>query len=333
MSFNPGTTGPSENVIYYGVDSVGVASGTDGEQARTQWGLNVWGVYPGPTTHGQYAWPVSAIDDLGSLGFQFICYYQGLGVTDSGSGAGVQAGQDDANNAAAVWDNYGWPPNGQYLIVNDIEAASWFANPGGYSDYAVRWCNIVRENGYLPGLYGSPYMLAQLLPILQTTVWIVDADWQYNGLQLGLDPANAPTLAANTYEPKGRAWQYAGNVSLPGIGPTVDLLAVEGGYPLNPAPALVKGGSVIGPPAPVSTPGAEGPGAAGGAANTSGFGGALQYTPGPNPLGGHVPSVVTAWAGLQATVNNVLPTIYSDVIHIRQNMNRNPFVPGLRNNR
>jgi GH25 family lysozyme M1 (1,4-beta-N-acetylmuramidase) len=95
-------------------------------------------------------------------------------------------------------------------VCLDLERRTWEAAPSAALDYAVAWCQAVRQAGLRPGVYSNPDPLKALHARAGGPDWVWIASWILEGPDSGLDPCRATGMPAAMWGSQGqRVWQYA----------------------------------------------------------------------------------------------------------------------------
>lgn len=118
----------------------------------------------------------------------------------------------EAQDAVRLMKSFGWEPGG-VPCWNDIEAPA----QAGAENYARAWCEVMRREGYLDGLYGPNEFLARCAGVNQPSqVWFTN--WLYEEIRSDLDPATMPGFDEAIFAGECRAWQYTlGDVRIQGV--------------------------------------------------------------------------------------------------------------------
>jgi len=230
-----------------GVDRATAITLSEARQLKAA-GFDWCGVYIGGITLAPSArsWTPHVVADLATIGLTFLPIYVGQNNPWTGDASfTTQNGQADGEDTIAILTAWGWvgrpdlPPGdpGRPTVALDLEAGS--DDAPGFTDYAVRWANVVRQAGYNPVLYALIHGLGRYWPVNQgwTGCW---ATWWYSDKQFrpSLQTSQIPNLGTMFNGDDERGWQYTGGtVVVPGLS-DFDLSIAD--FPLNPAPGEVK---------------------------------------------------------------------------------------------
>lgn len=173
------------------------------------------GVYVGGPTYGGTWTPGLAQALKGSL--SFLPIYVGANVINGVLQAGPLTPDNGAGHGADALQqlaNYGFPPG---LVMLDMEADTYFADPTNAVFYAESWIQAVRDGGGQAGIYSTK----ACIDALAQRVNPLDATWLANW-----DGADSP----EGYD----IHQYAGSTQIAGLG--VDLNVAAAGFAFQHLP-------------------------------------------------------------------------------------------------
>src|SRR5262249_19348335 len=144
---------------------------------------------------------------------------------------------------------FGWAPNKKIPVALDLEAGAYSSDPAGATSYTKGWIDAVHAAGYLAYVYSSPSAINHFGAGMNIDgVWI--ASYFYSSFQT-LAPSDLSQIGA-LFSNHDRAWQYAGDVPISGVGGvdcnTSDLLLAPapGGSNLDaPCKSIPADGRVV----------------------------------------------------------------------------------------
>jgi len=243
-----GTTSQASTVAEMrGVDTAGAFSASAARILKNDYGVRWTGVYIGGPCDGGFGWDKSVVDAIYSAtGWSFLPIYVGQ---ESSSICGAHnlttaQGESDGHNAAAIMPSFGWAKDKNIPVTLDVEQATYEGDPGGTIDYVRGWLSAVKSDGYLPYVYSNPDAINAFASahLAIDAVWV--ASYFYSGFE-SVTPYDLNQIG-NNFSNHDRAWQYAGNVDIPGVG-AIDCDQAD--FLLAPAP-----GGTNGPPPPPPPP-------------------------------------------------------------------------------
>jgi hypothetical protein len=220
--------------IERGVDRASVLSVREARILHIDHGVRWTGVYIGGACNGGSGWTKAAVENIHhATGWQFMPIWVGQ---QSPSICGAHAlnywrGKSDGAEAAHRMHQMGWGANRDIPVALDVEAGTYFYSPGGSTSYVRGWVRAVRAAGYRPYVYGSPYGINHFhdAGVRIDGVWA--ASYFYSGFR-AVKPGDL-TQMGSRYRHHNRAWQYAGNFYVSGVG---DVDANTSNLLLAPAP-------------------------------------------------------------------------------------------------
>ncbi len=228
-----------------GVDSAGALSPSAAQTLKNDYGVRWTGVYIGGACSAGFGWNRSSVQAIyDATGWSFLPTYVGQESSSicGASNLTTAQGEADGHDAASIMPSFGWDANKSIPVTLDVEQATYEDDPSGTLDYVRGWVSAVKGAGYLAYVYSNPdginAMAAANLGI--DAVWV--ASYFYDGFE-SLTPYDLDQIGSY-FSDNNRAWQYAGNVSIPGVG-AVDCDQAD--FLLAPAPG---GGSAPPPPPP-----------------------------------------------------------------------------------
>jgi hypothetical protein len=222
-----------------GVDSAAVFSAGAAATLKNDYGVRWTGVYIGGACSAGSGWDRGSVQDIyNATGWSFLPTYVGQ---ESASICGAHnltsaQGTSDGHDAAAIMPGFGWDANKSIPITLDVEQATYEDDPSGTLDYVRGWVSAVKADGYRAYVYSNPdginAMAAANLGI--DAVWV--ASYFYSGFE-SVTPYDLDQIG-NYFSNQNRAWQYAGNVFVSGVG-HVDCDVAD--FLLAPAPGGSNG--------------------------------------------------------------------------------------------
>jgi len=174
-------------------------------------GGNWWNVYIGgpEATHRWQPEDVKAYEHAGISRF-LLCYVGRQ--SDHLSLLNAAQGTADGKDAVQILKTFGMTAHGTPVCL-DLEKRTFDAAPHGSLDYAVAWCQAVRQAGLRPGVYSNPGPLQALHERADRPDWVWIASW-IRHTPASLDPHQATGMPASMWPNQGqRVWQYAGIIN------------------------------------------------------------------------------------------------------------------------
>ncbi len=217
-----------------GVDRASVLSVHEARVLEADHGVKWTGVYIGGACNGGSGWTKSAVEAIHhATGWQFMPIWVGQ---QSPSICGAHSltfnrGHADGAEAAHRMRQMGWDANRDIPVALDVEAGTYFYSPGGSTNYVRGWVRAVRAAGYRPYVYGSPFGLNHFHDAGLRIDGAWAASYFYGGFR-NVVPGDL-TQMGSRYRHHDRAWQYAGDFYVSGVG-RVD--ADTSNFLLAPAP-------------------------------------------------------------------------------------------------
>jgi hypothetical protein len=202
-----------------GVDRASALSTHEARILHRDHGVKWSGVYIGGACNGGSGWTRARVEDIAhATGWKFMPIWVGQ---QSGRICGANTltfsrGHADGVAAAHRMHGMGWGAHKDIPVALDVEAATYFDHPTGSTHYVRGWVNAVRAAGYRPYVYGSPYGLNHYhdAGVRIDGVWAADFIYSYFR---SVTPAGTPLLGGR-YKHHNRAWQYAGDFEVSGVG-------------------------------------------------------------------------------------------------------------------
>jgi hypothetical protein len=228
--------------IRRGVDRASVFSTGEVAALRAE-GVTWSGVYIGGACDGGDGWSRSTVTAIAAAsGWSFMPTYVGQQspAICGASNLTYAQGQADGADAAAQMAGFGWAAHGNIPVALDLEAGTFGYNANAAISYTHGWLDAVHAAGYVAYLYSSPsaivYAANAGLPI--DGVWV--ASYFYSGFE-DVAPDDLSQIGA-LFTSNNRAWQYAGDVPVPGAG---EVDADTSDLVLAPAPGQTNGQSGV----------------------------------------------------------------------------------------
>jgi hypothetical protein len=232
-------------MVVFGLDTAAAPSAHKALQMLQSFGGDFWSVYIGGPRNGGSGWTPNRVAQYVAAGIgAFLPIYVGQ---QEGDPLNAGQGAADGHQAVQLMQHFGWG-NGAPCAL-DVERGTSDSDPSGAVAYADGWCKVVRDAGYVPGVYGGVPFLADLAHQTNRPSFAFPANWIRHGFDPAIDPDHIPGLPASAY-PGMRVWQYAGGPGAQVMGLDVDFDAAN--FPMAPPP----NGATPGRPAnaPVITP-------------------------------------------------------------------------------
>jgi hypothetical protein len=205
--------------IERGVDRASVLSTHEARILHADHGVRWSGVYIGGACNGGSGWTRAAVENIAhATGWQFMPIWVGqqsptiCGAHD----LSFARGHADGTAAAHRMHQMGWGANKDIPVALDVEAGTYFDYPNTSTRYVRGWVRAVRAAGYRPYIYGSPYALNHYhdAGVRIDAVWA--ASYFYRGFA-SVVPSDLNQMGSR-YRHHNRAWQYAGDFYVSGVG-------------------------------------------------------------------------------------------------------------------
>jgi Domain of unknown function (DUF1906) len=210
--------------VLRGVDRAGAFSPAEAAHLRNAFGVAWTGVYIGGPCNGGFGWTRQSVEAIhAATGWQFLPIFVGqqLGIGCAAQTLGFARGRADGDQAAARMRAFGWEGGRDIPVVLDIERPTFDRDRAGATEYARGWLDGVHAAGYLGYIYGSFTMLnafaASRLPIDGAWVAVFLSSPGTGGF-LDVSPYDPRALLGGNFTTRNRAWQYHGDVVIPGAG-------------------------------------------------------------------------------------------------------------------
>ena len=221
-SVDPNATGVIEAVritVERGVDRASALTVHEARILKNDHGVRWTGVYIGGPCNGGSGWTHHVVASIAkATGWRFMPIYVGQQSASICGAHTLSYSRGHADGLAAVHDMkaFGWEPHRDIPVALDVEAGAYFGNPAAATRYVRGWVNAVHAQGYRAYVYGSPYALDHFHDARVR----IDAAWAasyfYTGFR-NVAPAHLDQMGGR-YRHHNRAWQYAGNFHVSGVG-------------------------------------------------------------------------------------------------------------------
>nr|HEX4318596.1 glycoside hydrolase domain-containing protein [Kofleriaceae bacterium] len=198
------------------------ASAFDVSEARTlhdKHGVTWTGVYIGGACSGGSGWSKSVVESLhNAVGWRFMPIFVGQQSSSICHAHTVTAaqGKADGEHAASIMKSYDWLGHRAIPVALDVEAGTYSSSPSGSTAYVKAWVAAVHAAGYLAYVYSSPTGLVHFhdADIGVNGGWC--ASYFYDAFE-SVTPGDLHQLG-NRFVHDNRAWQYAGDFEVAGVG-------------------------------------------------------------------------------------------------------------------
>ena len=215
-----GTTSQAATIaVLRGVDSASVLSASAARLLQSNYGVQWTGVYIGGPCSAGSGWDRASVDAIAqATKWSFLPTYVGQ---ESSSICGASnltegQGQADGHAAASIMPSFGWEAKRDIPIALDVEQATYADDPSGAIAYVRGWVAAVKSDGYLAYVYSNP----DGINAFASAGLAIDAAWVasyfYSGFA-SVTPYDLGQIGGN-FSHQNRAWQYAGNVFVSGVG-------------------------------------------------------------------------------------------------------------------
>ena len=204
--------------VLRGVDRASVFSTHQARVLHDAHGVRWTGVYIGGPCSGGAGWTKSRVKAIAAAThWRFMPIYVGQ---QSSSICGAHTltyaqGQADGRAAAKRMRAFGWGAHKAIPVALDLEAGAYYASPARSTRYVRGWVNAVHAAGYRAYVYSTPYGLDHF----HAARVRIDAAWAasyfYSGFR-SVAPGHLDQMHA--FRHHNRAWQYAGNFYVSGVG-------------------------------------------------------------------------------------------------------------------
>jgi hypothetical protein len=220
--------------ILRGVDRASAFSVDEAKVLAHDHGVKWTGVYLGGACDAGSGWTVARVKELHkATGWQFMPIWvgqQSSAICHAHDLTNAR-GKADAAETVKRMKEMGWEPNRDIPAALDLEAGTFDADPHDSASYVHGWVTAMHRAGYRAYVYGSPSGLIRF----HDDNLGVDGGWVasyfYDEFK-SVKPSDLGQIGKR-YSHTNRAWQYAGDFEVSGVGhvdaDTSDLL-------LAPAP-------------------------------------------------------------------------------------------------
>ncbi len=202
-----------------GVDRASVLTTHEARILHADHGVRWTGVYIGGACNGGSGWSKSAVENIAhATGWTFMPIWVGQQSPAICGAHDLTFARGHADGVAAAHRMYqmGWGANKDIPVALDVEAGTYFSYPSSSTRYVRGWVGAVRAAGYRAYVYGSPYALNHYhdAGVRIDAVWA--ASYFYSGFR-EVTPGELTQLGQR-YRNHNRAWQYAGDFFVSGVG-------------------------------------------------------------------------------------------------------------------
>lgn len=222
-------------VVERGADRASAFTDDEAKVLKNDHGVRWSGVYIGGPCDGGSGWTKQRVVDLANAtGWHFMPIYVGRQAS-SICGADQltwDAGHGDGLAAASRMKAFGWDANRDIPVALDVEAGTYDDHPAAALAYVRGWIAAVHGEGYRAYIYGSPFAMNYFHDQRARIDAVWAASYFYNGFE-GVTPGDLDQMGDRFRDHHDRAWQYAGNFFVSGVG---DIDADTSNLLLAPAP-------------------------------------------------------------------------------------------------
>ncbi len=220
---SPDTTETSSDVstphVLRGVDSAAAFSPHQAHLLASEHGVRWTGVYIGGECDGGSGWTRHVVESIhAATGWRFMPIFVGQ-QSPSICGASqldYHRGRLDGEATAARMRTFGWHADRGIPVALDVEAGTYEFSPGGSTEYVRGWVAAVHAAGYRAYVYSSPSGIDHFhdAGVHMDAAWV--ASYFYNGFR-DVHPSDLHQIGSR-YSNHDRAWQYAGDFEVAGVG-------------------------------------------------------------------------------------------------------------------
>jgi hypothetical protein len=205
--------------VLRGVDRASAFSAHEAHLLASQHGVKWTGVYIGGECDGGSGWSRAVVERIhAATGWQFMPIFVGQ-QSPSICGASTltyHRGHLDGTATASRMRAFGWFANRGIPVALDVEAGTYEHSPDGATAYVRGWVAAVHGAGYRAYVYSSPYGIVHFYDagVHVDAAWV--ASYFYNGFR-AVHPSDLHQIGSR-YAKHDRAWQYAGDFEVAGVG-------------------------------------------------------------------------------------------------------------------
>ena len=202
-----------------GVDRASALGTHEARALKHDHGGTLTGVYIGGACNGGSGWSKAGVTAIANAtGWHSMPIYVGQQAASS-CGAHDRSyarGHADGRAAARRMRAFGGQPHRDVPGARDVEAGTYFGNPAAATHYTRGWVNAVHAQGYRAYVYASPYALNHF----HDAHVRIDAAWAASYFYSGFKSIAPGALSqmGGRYRHNNRAWQYAGDFYVHGVG-------------------------------------------------------------------------------------------------------------------
>jgi hypothetical protein len=231
--------------VLRGVDRASAFSAREARLLAATHGVRWSGVYIGGACDGGSGWNRHVVQSIHAVtNWQFMPIWVGQQSPAICGAAELTyaRGRVDGFAAATAMRAFGWYGSRDIPVALDVEAGAYEYSPAGSTAYVRGWVSAVHQRGYRAYVYSSPYGIVHFhdagVPI--DAAWV--ASYFYSGFA-NVRPTDLHQIGAR-YARHDRAWQYAGDFYVSGVGRvdanTSDLVLAPAPGGTNAAPTAAR---------------------------------------------------------------------------------------------
>jgi hypothetical protein len=214
-----GSTSQDSIMVERGTDRASAFSVAEAKTLKSNYSVSWTGVYIGGSCSAGSGWTKATVTAIANAtGWTFMPIWVGSqsSAICNTSTLTYARGQTDGVSTAATMAEFGWGPNLQIPVALDVEAGTYEDDPADSTSYIHGWLDAVHAAGYLGYIYSSPSGIVHYgnAGLTIDGVWV--AAYQYSAFE-DITPADLTDIGT-LFSNHDRAWQYAGSVSIPGVG-------------------------------------------------------------------------------------------------------------------
>ncbi len=201
-----------------GVDRAGAFSTREAKRLAHRHAVRWTGVYIGGACNAGYGWSKHRVRVLhDAVGWRFLPIWVGQQTSNICRHHRLTYARGLADGKAAVkrMRAFGWHPHREIPIALDVEGGTYASAHHPSTAYTRGWVKSVRAAGYRAYVYSSELAVEHYhdrhIPL--DGVWV--ASWYYTSFHAA-DPSQLSL--GQRYRHHDRAWQYAGDFTVTGVG-------------------------------------------------------------------------------------------------------------------
>jgi hypothetical protein len=206
--------------VQRGVDRAGAFNVREARILAQDHGVKWTGVYIGGACSAGSGWTKSTIEAIHrATKWRFMPIWVGQ-QSPAICGAHTLTftrGKLDGAAAAHRMAQLGWKPHRDIPVALDVEAGTYEHSHGGSTSYVHGWVAAVHAAGYRAYVYSSPFGIVHFhdAHLKIDAAWV--ASFFFHGFKRGLRPGDLHQIG-HRYVHHNRAWQYAGDFNVSGVG-------------------------------------------------------------------------------------------------------------------